>query len=578
MDLFKSKGMPIGDNFINEDKIETIIFELILKHIKDLIYVMSVDKGHKFRYVFLNNMAKRHAKLEEDCIGKTLQEVLPHDTAENLQKYYEQVLLTKQPVMFDDKVILANNQVVYGESLLTPIFNNDGEILLIVSITRDITESVYEKNMIKFMAYHDQLTGLSNRSSFKEELNQAVKLAERNGTSFALMYLDLDRFKFLNDTMGHLAGDILLKEVAKRLEGFQSNECYVFRQGGDEFTIILSNTSREAAMNYASEILTSLDPPFEINQKEIFITASIGISLFPQDGLDGETLIKNADTALYKAKELGKSQYQLYSKEMTKQNFYLHSLETGLRKAIEHNEFEIYFQPQVNIYTGEVNSFEALLRWEHSSLGTISPVEFIPLAEETGLITMLGEWVIKTVCRKVANWKENGFPLVSVAINLSSKQFHQTNLVEIIKDSIFSNRLDPGFFEFEITEGAMEDANKAIVTLTKLKALGVQIAIDDFGTGYSSLSHIKRFPIDTIKIDKSFIRDVTCNEKDAAITTTIIHLAQSLGLKVIAEGVEDEQQVEFLRKMRCHIAQGYYYSTPLPESVIIEKYLQKKQV
>ncbi|MFT4415202.1 EAL domain-containing protein [Fredinandcohnia humi] len=687
----------------NGNKIEAIIFEIILKHVKDLIYVMKVEDDGSFTYVFINEEAKGHARLQSDCIGKTLQEVLPKETTDHLQIQYSSVLRKKEPFSFQDVVILADNRVVYGESILTPIYDDNGKIPFIVSVTRDISESVAEKNMlfeskqrykslidhnmdgvisldsngtilgsnhstyiisgyteeellnksifsfigaednttfkrmyeetlngtpqeligcrfihkngkilkahvrtipivinrdlssgayvilkditeqanyeerITFMAYHDYLTGLPNRSSLKNELNVAVEEARITGEKLALMYVDLDRFKFLNDTMGHIAGDLLLKEVGKRLASIDKTGYKVFRQGGDEFIVILKNTSRESAVFCAENIIKALEIPFALEQnEEFYITASIGISLFPADGQDGDTLIKNADTALYRAKELGRSLYQFYSTDMEKQSSYLMLLETGLRKAIERNELELYYQPQFDLVSNKVTSYEALLRWKHPTLGYISPGEFIPLAEDTGLILSIGEWVINTVCQRIKKWNESGYEPISIGINLSAKQFQQIGLVDMIKENIESNQIFPGCLEFELTEGAMQDAKKTLRTLNQLKDVGVRISVDDFGTGYSSLSYIKRFPIDTLKIDQSFVRDVLTDEKDAAITTTIIYLAQSLGLSVIAEGVEDEKQVEFFKLMGCHKAQGYYFSKPLPEKEIIEHYFKKK--
>ncbi|MEH7234917.1 EAL domain-containing protein [Bacillus sp. JJ1562] len=557
-----------------DDKIEGIIFEIILKHIKDLIYVMKVKENGSFSYVFLNEVAKGHAKLTSASLGKTLYEVLPFDTATHLDEQYKSVMEKKEPVSFQDVVILANKRVVHGESILTPIFDDKGNITFIVSVTRDISARVADKEMITYMAYHDQLTGLPNRSSLKKDLDTAVEEAEINNQNLALMFIDLDRFKFFNDSMGHVAGDHLLKEVGYRLASISQKSFKVFRQGGDEFIVILPNTSRELSEEFAQSVNRAFEKPFLLEKKEFFISASIGISIFPTDGSDGNTLIKNADTALYRAKELGRSLYQYYSTDLQKHTSHLMNLETGLRKAIEKNELEIYYQPQLDLSTDKVTSFEALLRWKHPVLGFVSPAEFIPIAEDTGLILAIGEWIIQTVCRKLKQWKEDGYGPVSISINLSPKQFQQPELVKIIQQNIEQNQIYPGSLEFELTEGAMQDPKSTLQTLSKLKEIGVRISVDDFGTGYSSLSYIKKLPIDTLKIDQSFVKDVLRDEKDAAITTTIIHLAQSLGLSVIAEGVEEEQQVEFFKIMGCHKVQGYFFSKPIPESEMIEHYLK----
>ncbi|WP_099353615.1 sensor domain-containing protein [Fredinandcohnia onubensis] len=558
------------------EKIEAIIFEIILKHIKDLIYVMKVEEDDIFTYVFLNEEAKGHAKLTNSSLGKTLYEVLPKETADHLHAQYKSVVEKREAVSFQDVVILPDKKVVHGESLLTPVFDDKGNILFIVSVTRDISARVADKEMITYMAYHDQLTGLPNRSSLKQDLDHAVVEAIESDQEFALMFIDLDRFKFFNDSMGHVAGDHLLKEVGRRLSTIGQKGYKVFRQGGDEFIIILPESSREHSEEFAQNVIRLFEKSFILEKKEFFISASIGISLFPIDGNDADTLVKNADTALYRAKELGRALYQFYSTDLQKQSSHLMYLETSLRRAIDKNELEIYYQPQLDLSSGKVTSFEALLRWNHPTLGFVSPAEFIPIAEDTGLILSIGEWLIHTVCQKLKRWKESGYGTVSVGINLSPKQFQQPELVNMIQRNIEENQIYPGSLEIELTEGAMLDPKKTLFTLAKLKDIGVRIAVDDFGTGYSSLSYIKKLPIDTLKIDKSFVKDVLRDEKDAAITTTIIHLAQSLGLSVIAEGVEEEQQVEFFKIMGCHKVQGYFFSKPIPEDELIEHYLTNK--
>ncbi|WP_010282869.1 sensor domain-containing protein [Bacillus timonensis] len=559
-----------------DEKIEGIIFEIILKHIKDLIYVMKVEENKTFSYVFLNEEAKGHARLTNNSLGKTLHDVLPPETADHLHEQYISVLEKREPVSFQDIVILSDKRVVHGESILTPIFGENGNVLFIVSVTRDISARVADKEMITYMAYHDQLTGLPNRSSLKRDLDSAVEEAQMNSQNLALMFIDLDRFKFFNDTMGHVAGDHLLKEVGKRLSSISQQGYKVFRQGGDEFIVILPNTSREISQTFAQNVNKAFTNPFVLENKEFFISASIGISLYPEDGRDGNTLIKNADTALYRAKELGRSLYHFYSADLQKHSSHLMQLETGLRKAVEKNELEIYYQPQMDLGTNKVTSFEALLRWRHPVLGFVSPAEFIPVAEDTGLILSIGEWIIHKVCRNLKQWNESGYGPVSIGINLSPKQFQQPELVTIIEQNIKQNQIYPGCLEFELTEGAMQDPKRTMETLAKLKDIGVRISVDDFGTGYSSLSYIKKLPIDTLKIDQSFVKDVLHDEKDAAITTTIIHLAQSLGLSVIAEGVEEEQQVEFFKIMGCHKVQGYFFSKPLPENEMVEHYFKNK--
>ncbi len=697
-----------SNQFLSEDinkvtdstKIQGVIFEIILRHIKDLIYVMKVEK-RVFRYVFLNEMALTHAKITTEYIGKSLQELLPEKVARHLQIQYETVLKNNEPFSFQDTVVLADGRVVYGESILTPIFDHLGEIRYIVSVTRDVTESVLEKRkinetrqrykslvdhnmdvvfsldtnglllqanpstyniigfgeeeligtsifsllddedastfykmfqetlkglpqeyigcslinkkgktmkvhiksipimvdgnilgvytiikditekvsieeMMKFMAYHDQLTGLPNRSSLKQELYAALEDGKEHHFQIAIMYIDLDRFKFLNDTMGHSVGDLLLKEVAERLMTIKCENYRIYRQGGDEFIVILKKANVKKASKYAEMILHSIQQVFSFKEHEFYISASIGISMFPDDGKDGDTLIKHADTALYLVKDTGKGHYRFYRSSMQQGTSQTLKLETGLRTAIERNELSLHYQPQVDLISGETKSFEVLLRWKHPNLGLISPCDFIPLAEETGLIIPIGEWVIKTVCSNLHKWKEQGYHEVSVGINLSPTQFQQPSLIQFINQTILENQINSNCLEFEITEGALKDVNEALLILSKLKEIGVKIAVDDFGTGFSSLSYLKCFPIDTLKIDQSFVKDIIHNEKDAAITTTIIHLAHSLGLTVIAEGVEHIEQVEFVREKKCHKAQGFYFSKPISENMMIQNYLSKR--
>jgi diguanylate cyclase (GGDEF)-like protein/PAS domain S-box-containing protein len=681
-----------------EFRMAEMIFNIILKHIQDLIYVMKVEDSKVFRYVFVNEIALKHAKMPKDYIGKTLQDVLPIETAIHIQEKYELVISERSVITYQDQLTLPDGRTVYGESILTPVFNENGIIEYVVSVTRDVTKSVYEKNkliesqqrykslmdhnmdavfsldrngifqhanpstfqllgysetdllktsifslvskcdkenfhqmffravegstkeslvchlihkdgrnikvqfktvpifvndaiigiygivrditeqsraeeMIKYMAYHDYLTGLPNRSSLKKRLNEAIKEAKISQEIFAVMFIDLDRFKFINDSMGHNIGDQLLKEVAERLTAVFEEDC-VFRQGGDEFIILLRNCNRKIAAKFAEKIIRAFQVPFQIEHQEFYMTTSIGISLFPNDGEDDETLIKNADNALYRVKEKGKGNYQFYSEDMLKATPHLLLIETGLRKAAERNELQVCYQPQVSMDSGAIHSFEALLRWNSPLLGCISPSQFIPLAEETGLIIPIGEWVIESVCEQIKLWEKQGYSEISVAVNLSAKQFHQANLAEVIHQKLKKYDVQPNKLEIEVTEGAMRDTKETLFILDRLKEIGVRISIDDFGTGYSSLSYLKRFPIDALKIDQSFVKDILIDKKDAAIIKTIIHLAESLGMDVIAEGVENEEQAVFLQHAGCHKAQGFYFGKPVPAEEVERLYFR----
>ena len=452
----------------------------------------------------------------------------------------------------------------------------DEEVKGLYVIGRDVTEQARNAETIKFMAFHDQLTGLLNRRALLDHLNEEIQYSKKQRNEFALISIDLDRFKFLNDSLGHLAGDEILKKVAGRLIDIQNQNGKVYRQGGDEFNFLLTKTNRKGTALFAQKILSQFTDSFYLNSNEYYISPSIGISIYPNDGRDAETLIKNADEALYRVKKKGKAHYQFYRSEMNAVLTNIVNLETNLRKAIDREELKLYFQPQFNLRTQEIKSFEALLRWNSPELGNIPPGDFIPLAEDTGLIVPIGHWVIETACRQIRKWNDKGYKDIRVAVNISPKQFQQPSFAKSIQARLEKYRLNPSSLEIEITEGAMRDTKETIPILKRLREMGVTISIDDFGTGYSSLNYLKESPIDVLKIDQSFVRDILINEKNAAITSTIIHLGQSLGMEVIAEGVETKQQADFLIKANCHKVQGYYYGKPLPEYEAEGQFLIKK--
>jgi diguanylate cyclase (GGDEF)-like protein len=427
-------------------------------------------------------------------------------------------------------------------------------------------------------AYYDALTGLPNRIFFKDRIKHKLTYTHHGTQKLAIMILDLDRFKNVNDYLGHAIGDLLLQDVAGRLKGCFHDDDAVFHLGGDEYAVILSNIPHMQDVTRAAEkIVTALAQPFILEGHEIFITTSIGISIYSSDGEDRETLIKNAETAMYRAKEMNRDNYQFYSPEMNAKAVEQLSLENSLRKALGRKEFLLYYQPQVDIETGQIVGVEALLRWYRPDLGLISPADFIPLAEENGLIVPIGEWVLRTACEQNKAWQEAGFSPIRVSVNLSMRQFQQKNLAKTIARILKETDLDARWLKLEITESVvMHNAEETIATLHELKALGVHISIDDFGTGYSSLSYLKSFPIDTLKIDRSFVRDITTDTNDSAITKAVITLAHSLKLKVIAEGVETEGQLAYLRENQCDQMQGFLFSRPIP-TTDFEKLLEKGQ-
>jgi diguanylate cyclase (GGDEF)-like protein/PAS domain S-box-containing protein len=436
----------------------------------------------------------------------------------------------------------------------------------LVAVVRDITERTYAEEQIKHLAYHDALTGLPNRLLFKDRVTVALSHAQRNNSRLAVLFLDLDRFKVINDSLGHNIGDRLLQEVASRVEACLRDSDTVARLGGDEFTILLPNLIHsDDAAPVAQKILDSIRAPFHIEERELFTSTSIGISLYPEDAADAETLIKNADTAMYQAKEQGRDNYQLFNAHVNARALQRIALEHGLRRALVNEEFDVFFQPIVDLRTGVVTGMEALLRWNHPELGSIPPSTFIPLAESTGIMMPIGAWALRQACLRATEWQAAGFRNLSLAVNLSVTQLQSVDLVQRVRDALEETGLPPEQLELEITESsAMQSPEISLRVLRELKKLGIRISLDDFGTGHSSLAYLKRLPIDTLKIDQSFVRDIDADPNSAAIVTAIIAMAHSLRLKVIAEGVEHEEQAMFLRRYGCDLMQGFLFTKPVP--------------
>jgi diguanylate cyclase len=419
---------------------------------------------------------------------------------------------------------------------------------------------------LNYLAMFDPVTSLPNRNALNARITQAVTRAERVKTGLAVLFLDLDNFKIINDTLGHDAGDELLHSVALRLTTALRGSDTVFRLGGDEFTVLIEDIPESAAAGViATNLINALHLPLNINSHDVYVTTSIGISHYPEDSLHFKTLLKNADTAMYHAKSRGKNNFQFFSADMNSRAQKRLEVETSLRRALENNEFEVYYQPQVDQRTREVVCMEALIRWRHPERGLVSPTEFIPIAEETGLIIPIGAWILKQSCLQCLEWHTDGFPELKIAVNLSGKQFHQENLTGQIAQILAETKLDPSYLELEITESAiMETSNHAIDILKQLRSMGLSLSIDDFGTGYSSMNYLKRFPISKLKIDRSFVMDIPGDAEDGAITEAVIALGKALNITVVAEGVETAEQADFLLKRQCHLVQGYFYSKPMP--------------
>ncbi|MGZ4163345.1 MAG: putative bifunctional diguanylate cyclase/phosphodiesterase [Tumebacillaceae bacterium] len=500
----------------------------------------------------------------------SLQHAMSQEDFERSQRHFQKA---KEGQATEYDVTVTNKEGKQLDLHVTnvPIVVND-EIVGVYGIARDITEHNLAEERIRHLAYYDMLTDLPNRAMFEELIKQELERARDEKRMLAVLLLDVDGFKYINDTFGHTLGDLLLKTVAYRMTNSLSEDTIVSRSGGDEFVFLLPKIGNvEDAVKLAQNILDMMSKPFLLKGNELFLTASIGISVYPNDGTDFNELIQHADTAMYRAKDLGRNNYQLYTSGMNAHMLPRLSLEKDLRNALDNNELLVYYQPQVSANTGEVTGLEALIRWKNPRLGMISPGEFIPLAEETGLIVPIGEWVLRTACRQNKAWQEMGFPPMRVAVNLSMRQFGRDDFVETVARVLEETRLEPKYLDLEITESiTMQNVERTVKMLHDLKNLGVQISLDDFGTGYSSLSYLKHFPLHMLKIDQSFVRDITTDSDDAAICSSIIALAHSLQLSVIAEGVEEEAQLAYLLKHGCVEMQGYLFSPPKPAADIEE--------
>ncbi|WP_335870416.1 sensor domain-containing protein [Bacillus sp. 2205SS5-2] len=678
--------------------LESILYQMINDHISDMVFIMKVESGPTYRYVYANTRGLQAAGIDETALGQLMNKQLSSELYEILHKMYDNVLHSKKKrVFFDEVYSHEKDQITYNESVLTPIFTDKGKVDYIVSITRDFTALVQEKQKleesnqkfhsliehnldaiisldqvgvvisanssaiqlfesspkkmsemnifdffqkqdrslvlktisetlkgkareiksctilnrrgismtihakfipiiieddvcgiymiardltqqwenlekIKYLSVHDQLTGLWNRRALLEHIDVSILENKDEKSELSVLYIDLDRFKFFNDTLGHHSGDLILVSLAERLSSLTSGSAQLYRQGGDEFIFFLKNHTKQETDRFAQKIVNLFNHPLLIKGQEYYMTPSIGISMYPTNGLNAESLIKNADQALFQVKERGRAHYRFYQSKMHDVFPNNILMEAHLKRAIEKNELKLHYQPQINLITGEINSLEGLLRWNNQKFGVVSPGLFIQLAEETGLILPIGEWVINHACAQLGHWIKKGINNLRVAINISPKQFGQEQLPEIIQKALLENNVPAHCLEIEITEGALFDPRETLSMLQRLKELGIIISVDDFGTGYSSLNYLKRFPIDILKIDQSFVKDMIHGSKDAAIAQTIIKLAHSLGMEVVAEGVEHEEQANLLKESHCEKAQGFLYSQAVSAEEI-EKYL-----
>ncbi|KJR41522.1 signaling protein [Candidatus Magnetoovum chiemensis] len=518
------------------------------------------------RIEYFNPVAERlYGYKNEDVIGKTVLDLHKIENVENSKVMTVLEKISKEGEHLFTIKRTINNGIIYLESRVSGIWDDKKNLIGYVLMSRDITEKKQSQEQLKYLAHFDSLTNIPNRTLFNDRLVNSIAQAKRTGRKLALLFIDLDRFKKINDTLGHDRGDMLLKEAAQRLIKCIRESDTVARMGGDEFTVLLSNiVNSEDVSLVACKIISSLSSPFMLKGHECSIGASIGISIFPTDTSDAAILLKNADISMYKAKEQGRNNFQFYSSSMDKGALYRLKIENLMRKAIEKEELTICYQPQVAINSGKLKALEASIRWENEELGVVSPNDFIPIAIETGLIVPIGQWMLINVCKQGRIWLDEGFCDILLAVKILYSQFKQKNLVEIIENILEDTNFPASNLEIEITETTMmENMDESIDILKSLKKLGLHITIDDFGTGYSSLSHLKRLPINTLKIDKQFVINIATDPDYAEIASAIIALAHSLRLRVIAEGVETLHQLEYLRSVKCDEVQGEVFSPPL---------------
>ncbi|KRC00867.1 bifunctional diguanylate cyclase/phosphodiesterase [Duganella sp. Root198D2] len=536
----------------------------VLAAIPDTFFRLSAD-GYYLDYEQGHEPGADFASRE--CVGRHIREVLPAPIASRMLEQLSAVLHSTSVHSVDYELARDGVGHHFEARLVSTV---SGEVL---GLVRDISERKRTEEQIRKLAYCDSLTGIPNRQAFLETLERELERSQREQRKFAILFMDLDSFKRINDTLGHNVGDLLLQIVTERLrETIRPSDhlCSLARLGGDEFTILLPDIERvDDALAVAHRVKDAMRRPFNLDGHEIFVTASIGISLYPEDGEDCTSLLKFADTAMYHAKNCGKNNAKLYSSSLTMQIMSHVKLEVGLRKALQNNELYLLYQPQVDVPTTRVVGVEALIRWRHPEHGIIPPTEFIPLAEETGLIVPIGEWVLRTACGQARAWQLECERPVRMAINLSARQFKDENLAQIVLAVLQETGLDPSLLELELTEGTlMDNALATLATLEQLRGIGVFLSIDDFGTGYSSMSYLKRFDVRALKIDKSFISGLPQDSENAAITRAIIAMAHGLKMIVVAEGVETPEQLDLLKHYGCDMAQGYLLGRPASQDVI----------
>ena len=545
-----------------EKNILELQLELLLNAIPDLIWL----KNPEGIYLFCNKaFLKLYGAKEHEIVGKTDYDFIDSQQAGFFRTHDLMVMDAKEPLRNEEELIFKTTQIRgLFETIKTPFYNHEGELLGVLGIARDITIRRETEEKIQKLEYFDALTSLPNKLQLRLRIEHDLSIVQKANQKLAVLFLDVDHFKNINDTLGHAVGDELLVHLSKRLKQLVRKVDTLSRQGGDEFVVILPGISVDDAAHMAKRLLQAVEQPIKLEEYELVITASLGIALYPDDGQDVDTLFKCADAAMYLAKQDGRNNYRFFTPEIQNRSARILSLENALRYAHTRGELSLHYQPQVSLIDGSIVGLEALIRWNHPELGMISPAEFIPIAEESGQILLIGEWVMRTAASRMKQWLDMGFPAMSVAVNLSAVQFHHARLSHLVKTILEEVDLPAHYFEIELTESvAAQNPLHAIATMNELSNLGIRLSIDDFGTGYSSLSYLKRFKVYKLKIDQSFIRDIIIDPEDREIVKTIIALGKSLGLRTIAEGVETKEQLDFLKENGCDEAQGYYFSRPL---------------
>ncbi len=561
----------ISGKFVNQSQIaDSKIFSSFFFSSNQAFLILDPD----FKIIHINESFTRLTGLNEtDSVKQNLAILYDYEYPEDFNGTIQNFFQHNPDQLWSGEITCKKKHDTFPAKLMiSPIYSKiqTNVVAYYCANILDISQQKIDEKRILKIAHYDDLTGLTNRVMFSDRLSQYLSAAKRHKLHTVVLFLDLDRFKAVNDTLGHQAGDELLKEVAKRLLKQTRKEDVVSRLGGDEFAIMLLNEqSHEKAIFsvsiIAQKIINSLSSKFYIQRQEVFIGASVGIAIFPEDATSVEKLLKHADIAMYEAKKQGRNNFQFFHKKFTSEAQNKRNLEVGLRKALENGEFRLYFQPQYNTVSKEIWGAEVLVRWFQHHTKMIPPDYFIPIAEETGLIIPIGTWILRSACSQLKYWLSEGYNIKQISVNISARQFADPDFIDIIEQTLQDTKLEPHFLELEITESMLVgDIKKIELHLKRLKEKGIKIALDDFGTGYSSLSYLKNFPIDVLKIDQSFIRDMTHDSKDAQIISAIIDMGHSLGQKVVAEGVENAAQLAYLKEKGCDIIQGYYFSPPLP--------------